>query len=81
MRVAVLITTNEPVARLHPALVRPGRCLAETEFRRFTRVEAAARCEFDLPDGASFSLAELSALERGEPAEVAEPAEAPGLYL
>jgi hypothetical protein len=32
MRVMVLITTNEPVSTLHPAVVRPGRCLAEIGF-------------------------------------------------
>ena len=39
MRVIVLITTNEPIRRLHPALLRPGRCLSETEFRKFTAAE------------------------------------------
>jgi hypothetical protein len=43
LRVLTLITTNEPVDRLHPALVRPGRCLAEIEFRAFTPEEARAR--------------------------------------
>jgi hypothetical protein len=28
----VLITTNDPISSLHPAVVRPGRCLQETEF-------------------------------------------------
>lgn len=28
----VLITTNEPVGRLHPAVTRPGRCLEKAEF-------------------------------------------------
>ena len=28
----VHITANEPLGRLHPAVVRPGRCLAEVEF-------------------------------------------------
>lgn len=32
LRVMVLITTNEPLSSLHPAVVRPGRCLAEIEF-------------------------------------------------
>ena len=31
-RSLVLITTNEPLVRLHPAVSRPGRCLAEVEF-------------------------------------------------
>ena len=39
MRVIVLITTNEPIQRLHPALLRPGRCLADIEFRKFTAAE------------------------------------------
>lgn len=32
LRLLVLITTNEPIARLHPAVVRPGRCAAQVEF-------------------------------------------------
>jgi len=28
----VLITTNEPIGRLHPAVTRPGRCLEKAEF-------------------------------------------------
>lgn len=39
-KVMVLLTTNEEVHRLHPALVRPGRCLASIEFSRFTTAEA-----------------------------------------
>ena len=79
IRVLVLITTNEPVARLHPALVRPGRCLIETEFRRFDRAEAACWLGHEPPAGASFSLAELTAIERGEtPAGDSAPT---GLYL
>jgi hypothetical protein len=34
------ITTNEPVRRLHPAVVRPGRCLGEIEVGRLSRHEA-----------------------------------------
>lgn len=32
MNVMVLITTNEPLSAIHPAVVRPGRCLCEMEF-------------------------------------------------
>jgi hypothetical protein len=39
-KVMVLLTTNEEVNRLHPAIVRPGRCLASIEFARFTTAEA-----------------------------------------
>jgi hypothetical protein len=38
----VIITTNEPVGRLHPAARRPGRCLADIEFQAFPEVEANA---------------------------------------
>lgn len=42
LRTLVMITTNEPLGRLHPAVVRPGRCLAEIEFRLLSRDEATA---------------------------------------
>jgi Domain of unknown function (DUF5925)/ATPase family associated with various cellular activities (AAA) len=42
VRVLVLITTNEPLGRLHPAVIRPGRCLAEVEFTPLTAAESAA---------------------------------------
>ena len=51
LRVIVLITTNEPIQRLHPALLRPGRCLSEIEFRKST----AAECGGEEP----LSLAEV----------------------
>lgn len=38
--VLVLLTTNEPTARLHPAITRPGRCLAQIEFTRFDQADA-----------------------------------------
>lgn len=41
MRVLLLLTTNEPVHALHPAVVRPGRCLADVEFRLFSPAQAA----------------------------------------
>ena len=41
-RCLLLVTTNEPVGRLHPALRRPGRCWAEVEFTSFTGREAAS---------------------------------------
>jgi ATP-dependent 26S proteasome regulatory subunit len=42
LRTLVMITTNEPVGRLHAAVVRPGRCLAEIEFPALSPVEASA---------------------------------------
>ena len=41
-RCLLLVTTNEPVGRLHPALRRPGRCWAEVEFAPFTGREAGS---------------------------------------
>lgn len=36
----VLVTTNEPLRRLHPAVARTGRCLAEVEFEPLSVSEA-----------------------------------------
>ena len=36
------VTTNEDLERLHPAVVRPGRCLARIEVGPLTRREAVA---------------------------------------
>ncbi len=36
----ILLTTNEQLHRIHPALTRPGRCLARVEFPRFSPAEA-----------------------------------------
>lgn len=37
-----LITTNAPVEEMHPALLRPGRCLSRLEFGRFGSDDARA---------------------------------------
>jgi hypothetical protein len=42
LRVVVLVTGNEPLRRLHPAISRPGRCAAVAEFHPFSAVEAQA---------------------------------------
>jgi ATP-dependent 26S proteasome regulatory subunit len=83
--VLVGVTTNEDLERLHPAVVRPGRCLARIEVGRLTRAEAVNWLGTDEGvgrDGAT--LAELYALRRGtSPASLPEPrggTEA-GLYL
>jgi hypothetical protein len=77
----VLITTNEPVTSLHPALTRPGRCLAEIEIPRFD-VAGARRWLGDrggkVPHGGA-TLAELFALRDGE--AVRETPAPTGLYL
>src|SRR5690606_41567421 len=86
--VLVAITTNEDLASLHPAIVRPGRCLAQIEVGRLTRPEALAWLdgtgvppEEVGPDGAT--LAELVALRKRErrPDGGASPSSATGFYL
>jgi hypothetical protein len=64
----VLVTTNEPLEHLHPAVRRRGRCLADIEFGPLTRDEARAwlqraGCDGD-PDG-PHTLAELYAIASG----------------
>ncbi len=40
LRTLILVTTNEPLKKLHPAVARPGRCASEIEFKKFTQEEA-----------------------------------------
>lgn len=40
LRVLLLITTNENIKELHPAVQRPGRCLANQHFPAFAAAEA-----------------------------------------
>ncbi|MFF1509375.1 DUF5925 domain-containing protein [Streptomyces sp. NPDC058326] len=82
--VLVGVTTNEDLERLHPAVVRPGRCLARIEVGPLTRAESVSWLgrEEDVPrEGAT--LAELFALRRGTPPTgLPEPRTAgAGLYL
>lgn len=80
--VLVAITTNEDLARLHPAVVRPGRCLAQIEVGSLTHQEAAAWLgspDGIGPDGAT--LAELYAKRNGRSIAPAATREPTGLYL
>ncbi|MEU2429727.1 MULTISPECIES: DUF5925 domain-containing protein [unclassified Streptomyces] len=83
--VLVGVTTNEDLERLHPAVVRPGRCLARIEVGPLTRAEAVGWLGTDEGVGREgATLAELYALRRGTtPASVPaqhDGADA-GLYL
>lgn len=40
LRIMVLVTTNEILKKLHPAVARPGRCAARIEFGEFTKTDA-----------------------------------------
>ncbi|MYQ84742.1 AAA family ATPase [Streptomyces sp. SID4936] len=83
--VLVGVTTNEDLERLHPAVVRPGRCLARIEVGSLTRGEAVTWLGTEEGLGREgATLAELYALRRGSgPASVPKQdsgADA-GLYL
>jgi Domain of unknown function (DUF5925) len=68
LRVLVLVTTNEPIKALHPAVARPGRCAANIEFEPLTAEEASAWFERmgsdDRAEG-TLTLAELYARFEG----------------
>jgi hypothetical protein len=87
LRLLVCLTTNEELWRLHPAVTRPGRCLAQIEVGRLSRAEAATS-EHDTaasitshvgPDG--ITLAELFALRNGDPTAAVPTAHPVGQYL
>ncbi len=79
----VCLTTNEDVARLHPAIVRPGRCLAQLHVGRLSQAEARAWLGTSQgvdPDGAT--LAELFARrDELDRIDAERPDERVGLYL
>ncbi len=73
--VIMLFTTNAPLSAVHPAVLRPGRCLATVEFRPFSVAEVAER-DSDLP-AREMTLAELMAAEGGLPAVLGATSEEP----
>src|SRR4051794_1057863 len=79
----IAITTNEDLATLHPAVVRPGRCLASIEVSRLPYAEATAWLGTPRGIGADgATLAELYALKTGaQPVTVPTPPPATGMYL
>jgi Domain of unknown function (DUF5925)/ATPase family associated with various cellular activities (AAA) len=77
LRVLVLVTTNERIETLHPAVARPGRCAADIEFEPLSEQEAAAwldRHGAKVGDAAPRILASLYAQLEGR-----DPSEAPRL--
>lgn len=69
LNLMVLITTNEALSSMHPAVVRPGRCLCEMEFGAFP-VDQANRWlrdhGSDVSVEAPMSLAQLYAILNGK---------------
>jgi type II secretory pathway predicted ATPase ExeA len=87
-KLLIAITTNEDLRRLHPAVTRPGRCLAQVEVGPFSPAEAAQWLRqrgvaAPAPVTSPVTLAELYALRGGRLAasEAGRPAESTGQYL
>lgn len=85
-KLIVAITTNEALGRLHPAILRPGRCLAQIEVGRLSPAEARAwlgpRARAHRIGDEGLTLAELYAMTSGltlvgDP----EPPARTGMYL
>lgn len=78
--VLVLLTSNQRMRKLHPALTRPGRCLSVIEFGLFSPHEASRW--LGGPVNSSASLAELYERRRACPrVETSGPQLATGTYL
>jgi hypothetical protein len=67
LRVLVLVTTNESIRSLHPAVSRSGRCISNVEFPAFPADEADAWLEArgGVGDSTAHSLASLFARLEG----------------
>lgn len=77
LRLFVLVTTNEETGKLHPAIIRPGRCLAMVRFDSMTATESRAWLKAQgKPDLANtlphkaHTLAQLYAIRAGRAQEV-----------
>ena len=70
LRALVVVTTNEPLRRLHEAVVRPGRCWAQVELGPLAAPDADAwlAARGAEPAGREATLAELFALAGGRAA-------------
>jgi hypothetical protein len=81
-QVLVAITTNEDLARLHPAVMRPGRCLAQIEVTTLPYAEAVEwlGTSTGVPSGGA-TLAQLYALRSGTAPVVSTVDERVGYYL
>jgi hypothetical protein len=81
--VMVAITTNEDVGRLHPAVTRPGRCLAQIEVAALDHAQAVQwlGTSAGVPAGGA-TLAELLALRDGTSVVTTpEQSTSDGMYL
>jgi uncharacterized protein DUF5925 len=62
LRVLVLVTTNEEIKKLHPAVARPGRSAANVRFDALAAEEASAWLEEQAGDGTTSSAATIAEL-------------------
>jgi hypothetical protein len=77
LRILVLVTTNEPMKALHPAVARPGRCAANIEFEPLSVEESNAwlgRHGVEDRVARPTLLGDLYALEAGQPPGTMPPA-------
>jgi hypothetical protein len=75
LRVLVLVTTNEPMRSLHPAVARPGRCAARIEFEPFPSEEATRwlKRRGASHEGSASTLASMFATLGGQEQEADRP--------
>jgi hypothetical protein len=74
LRVLVLVTTNEEIVALHPAVARPGRCAANVEFDPLSAAEASAwLARHGVDDGSPESTILASLYARAEGFDPAQP--------
>jgi hypothetical protein len=73
LRVLVLVTTNEEIRALHPAVARPGRCAANIEFEPLApdevRAWLAAHGLDEAPEDSRILASLYAQLEGYDPAE------------
>lgn len=79
----ILLTTNEQVDKLHPAVTRPGRCLAQVEFKKFSGSQANKWFEGKASAVGAMTLAEMIEKQGGTIEQIATGihAEQHGQYL
>ena len=82
LRVLVLLTTNEDVGRLHPAITRPGRCLSQIAFEPLSAAEARRWLGGDgIAPEEPMTLAELFAVQENRAPRPGSQEPRPGGYL
>lgn len=81
LKLIILVTTNEPFGELHPAIARPGRCLAHLEFGKFPPDEATRWIGTRVSE--EKTLADLFELKAEHQTQITKDAETfrPGVYV